>query len=126
MDTIDDPSEKSTYPIPNNFIHTTSLQNPTAAPETFLYKFDERRGIITKKAAQRLQKDWSTKETTFDSTGPRFAEAPQSQTQDTSETSESEEEKETTLYEQLQRQRAKQQRLKRRILTTLQQLQNLK
>lgn len=126
MDTIDDPSEKTTYPIPNNFIHTTSLQNPTAAPETFLYKFDERRGIITKKAAQRLQKDWSTKETAFDSTGPRFAEAPQSQTQDTSETSESEEEKETTLYEQLQRQRAKQQRLKRRILTTLQQLQNLK
>lgn len=120
MDLIDNPSEKPSYPVPSSKLTTNSLQNPTQRPETMLYPFDERQGFITKKAAKRICKDWTTKEASLLSTGPRFAESPQ--TQETQETSSSEEEEEENLFQQLINQRAKQQRLKQRILLTIQKL----
>lgn len=121
MEQIADPSEKPTYPIPNNILSTTSLQNPTQAPETYLYKFDQRGDYITKTAAKRIRKDWSTKTHSLSITAPRFAEAPQ--TQDTSTETTSEEEEEEDLFQQLNQQRLKQQRLKQRIKLILQKLQ---
>nr|UGV42517.1 MAG: ORF1 [TTV-like mini virus] len=121
MSLIQNPSEQPTYVIPNNFISTTSLQNPTTAPEQYLYRFDERRGILTKKAAKRICKDWQTEKYSFPSTEPRFSETPQTQTQEetTSEESETED-----LFQQLEHQRSKQQRLKHRIKSILHKIQN--
>nr|UGV34088.1 MAG: ORF1 [TTV-like mini virus]UGV34205.1 MAG: ORF1 [TTV-like mini virus]UGV34541.1 MAG: ORF1 [TTV-like mini virus]UGV34622.1 MAG: ORF1 [TTV-like mini virus] len=122
MSTVTDPEEQPTYTIPNNFNTTTSLQNPTIHPATFLYSFDERRGQLTDKATKRLLKDWSSKETPLFTTGNRFAE--ETEIQAPQEESSSEEEEETDLFNLLNRQRAKQQRLKYRIIQTLKQLQN--
>nr|UGV33870.1 MAG: ORF1 [TTV-like mini virus] len=122
MSSMDDPSEKPVYPIPNNFNTTTSFQNPTELPETYLYSFDERRGQLTKKATERITKDWETKDVPLFSTGPRFSE--QTSPQKT-QTESSEEEEEENLFQLLQQQRTKQQQLKLRIMKTLQKLQKL-
>ena len=122
MSTMEDPTEKPVYPIPNNIIAPTSFQNPTDLPETFLYSFDERRGHLTKQATERITKDWKTKEMPLFSTGPRFSE--QTEVQKTQTTS-SEEEEEESLYQLLQQQRRQQQHLRLRILNTLQKLQTL-
>lgn len=117
-----DPTEQPWYPIPNNNTQTTSLQNPETAPETFLYTFDERRGQLTETATKRMQKDWETKETSFLPTEPRFSEktTTQAQIQETSS-----EEEEDNLFELLNQQRLKQQRLKHRITQTLKKIQKL-
>lgn len=122
MSDIADPTKQPVYPIPNNFTRTTSLQNPELRPESYLYSFDERRGIITKKAAERIKKDFQTKEIPLSLTAHRFSEP--TQTQDPQETSSSEEEKED-LFNLLNQQRRKQQHLKLRIMKTLTQIQNL-
>nr|UGV34128.1 MAG: ORF1 [TTV-like mini virus] len=127
MSTIEDPKLQTTYPIPNNTLQTNSLQNPTSYPEAILYSFDERRGLLTNKAAKRMQKDWTIKTPTItDGTNP-FSELPQPIYQTTPEETTSEEEEEETenLFEQLQRQRNKQRLLKQRILKTLKKLQSL-
>nr|UGV34831.1 MAG: ORF1 [TTV-like mini virus] len=121
---IENPQEKPTYPIPNNELQTTSLQNPTTRPETYLYRFDWRRHMLTKSATERIQKDWETKETPLFSTAPRFTETTETQTPQEETTSEEEEQAET-LYQQLQQQRNKQLRLKHRIAQTLSALQKL-
>lgn len=123
MAQIADPSDKPTYPIPNNFLSTTSLQNPTQAPETYLYKFDQRGDFLTKKATKRLLKDWPTEKTSISFTEPRFAETPQIQDSSPETTSEEEEEEED-LFQQLQQQRLKQHKLKHRIRLILQKLQH--
>nr|UGV34486.1 MAG: ORF1 [TTV-like mini virus] len=122
-DTTENPSDKPYYPIPNNILSTTSLQNPTQAPEYYLYSFDTRKDMLTKKAAQRLKKDWGTEKTTFSITEPRFSETTQIQTPQEETTSEEEEEED--LYHQLQLQRHKQHKLKQRIRLILQQIQNI-
>lgn len=123
MSTISNPAEQPSYPIPNNLTSTTSLQNPNTRPETFLYSFDERRGQLTKKAAERISKDWETKTPSFLSTDYRFSE--QTDTQAPQETSSSEESEEENLFQLLDKQRRKQQHLKQRILTTIQKIQKL-
>lgn len=123
MSTMEDPTDKPTYPIPGNIRTTNSLQNPESAPETYLYDFDERRGQLTQKATKRMQKDWGPKEMPFLSTEPRFSETPT--IQDPQEETSSEEEEETNLFDLLNQQRAKQLRLKQRIMKTIRQLQNL-
>lgn len=122
MSQIEDPTDQATYPIPNNLNTTTSLQNPTSAPETYLYSFDERRGQLTKTATERIQKDWETKKIPLLPTEYRFAE--QTTTEET-QTDPSSEEEEEDLFQLLNRQRSKQLRLRKRILKTLQQLQKL-
>nr|UGV34432.1 MAG: ORF1 [TTV-like mini virus] len=122
MALISNPSEKPSYPIPNNILSTTSLQNPTQAPEYYLYKFDQRRDILTKEAAKRMSKDWQPETYPLSITEPRFAEAPQ--TQDSSEEATSEEEKEESLFLQLQQQRNKQRKLKQRIRLILEQMKH--
>lgn len=122
MSTIDDPSEQDSYPIPNNFLQSTSLQNPTTNPAYHLYRFDERRQELTKAAAERIKKDWSFTDPSLLFAEPRFAEAPQK----TSEETASEEEEETeNLFQLLNLQRTKQLQLKQRIIQTLQKIQQL-
>lgn len=123
MATITDPKEQPTFVIPGNKYATNSLQNPTTSPESLLWSFDQRRDYLTPRAIKRLQSDKTTKETSITGTS-HFSEIPQTSTQDPQETS-SEEEEEETLYQQLFKQRLKQQRLKQRILTTIQQIQNI-
>lgn len=122
MSTIEDPTTQPYYPIPNNLLQTTSLQNPTTAPQQYLYSFDERRHQLTKKAAERITKDWQTETMSLLSAEPRFAE--QTAPQDP-QTESSSEEEETDLFQLLQQQRNKQLKLRKRILKTLQQIQQL-
>lgn len=120
MSTITDPKNQPEIHIPTNIRKTNSLQNPTDFPQSLLYSFDERRGMLTDKAIKRIQKDWTTKEISF-TDGSRL-QAPihiQDQTS-TSEESTSEEEEETEkLLLKLKRQRHKQKLLKHRIMTKL-------
>lgn len=125
MDTIKDPGEQPTFPVPRNELNTNSLQNPNTDPATFLWQFDERRGQITEKAAKRLQRDFPIKETSFTDGRHHFSPPIQEAPQETSETSSEEEEEETSLLLKLQQQYHKQQQLKRRILKTMNKLQKL-
>lgn len=123
MSTITDPTTQPRYPIPNNINETTSLQNPETRPEYFLYSFDERRGQITQKAAERITKDKELTELSLLPTEPRFSE--KTTIQKTSPETTSEEEEEEDLFNLLQQQRTKQRQLKLRILKTLQKIQKL-
>nr|UHS18287.1 MAG: hypothetical protein [Betatorquevirus sp.] len=123
MSTVKDPKEQPTFIIPGNKTSPNSLQNPTTDPTTLLWNFDERRQQITPKAIERIQKD-SKPETTLITGGSHFQEPTPYYQEATSETS-SEEEEETSLFEQLNRQRLKQQRIKQRILNTLKKLQSI-
>nr|UGV39156.1 MAG: ORF1 [TTV-like mini virus] len=124
MSAIDDPLKKPTYVIPSNKYTTNSLQNPATNPESILWNFDQRRDYLTPRAIQRLQKDKGTEKTVV-AGGSHFQDV-QLQTSDSSEeTTSEEEEAQTTLYEQLQRQRLKQLRIKHRIVKILKNLQQL-
>ena len=59
------PAAQPTYPIPDPKHETTSLQNPTQPIQTYLYNFDERRGLLTEKAAKRMRKDYRTEKDAF-------------------------------------------------------------
>lgn len=121
MQEIEDPEKQPTYPTPNNIISPTSLQSPEYPIEYYLYKFDERRGQITKTAATRLKKIQPTKTTLSTITGPNYFNPPISpQETETSETSD-EETQTQTLQQLLKLQLRKQQHFQRRILALLQQ-----
>lgn len=121
MSQIEDPRNEPTFPTPNNLQRTNSLQNPTTAPESILYNFDQRGHYITKAAIARLQKDWDTKISTFTDPQTRHLPDLQRQQEETSSESSSEEEKEETenLLRKLQQQRHKHKQLKLRILKRL-------
>nr|UGV38138.1 MAG: ORF1 [TTV-like mini virus] len=125
MDTIKDPGEQPTYPIPRNELLTNSLQNPATDPSTFLWQFDERRGQITEKAAKRLQTDYSTETTSFTDGAHHFSPPIQTTKETSPETSSEEEEEETPLLLKLQQQYLQQQQLRHRILKTMKKLQKL-
>lgn len=116
MSILKDPDKQPKFITPNNLIQTTSLQNPTMPFEYLLWKFDERRGQITKKAAERIKTHQETEKTVFpitesssDCTIARLQKA------ETSETSSDSEKEETPIELQLLHQRREQKLLKRRI-----------
>nr|UGV36464.1 MAG: ORF1 [TTV-like mini virus] len=117
MEKICSPAAQPTYPIPDPKYETTSLQNPTQPIQTYLYNFDERRGLLTEKAAKRMRKDYRTEKDAFPFTGLSTDLPPPHQKIQTTDTETSESEEETCL--QLQLLRNKQKRLKRRILRLL-------
>lgn len=123
MSTIEDPREQPTFIIPGNQSTPTSLQHPETNPEKILWSFDERRHQITPAALKRLRKDETT-EKTLVTGGSHFQEYTPTPEKETSEESSSEEET-TTLLEQLQQQQQQHRLLKRRILKTLQKIQQL-
>nr|UGV36860.1 MAG: ORF1 [TTV-like mini virus] len=125
MSLLDDPQNQPKYNIPNNFLQTTSLQNPTQPFEYYLWNFDERRGQLTKKATKRIQSDWDTEKTVFtiadsSSTCPTWTQkALQEKDSSTSE------EEETPLEEALVLERRKQRLLRKRINLLLNRLTNI-
>ncbi len=94
METICNPINEPVYPIPNNELQTPSLQSPTTPLETFLYKFDERRGQITAKAAKRLKTEYAPTEPFISTTGTTALEVPSYERPPEEDSSTSEEEKE--------------------------------
>nr|UGV38346.1 MAG: ORF1 [TTV-like mini virus] len=109
-----DPTDQPKYNIPSNILQPNSLQSPTTPIEYYLWKFDERRGELTKKATERIKTDWGTQKDIFAITDPSTSvPVPQKEIQ-TSDTSTSEEE-ETSIQDQLLHERRKQKLLRKRI-----------
>lgn len=124
MDDVCDPNTRAKWPTPSNLLSSTLLQSPETPIEYYLSSFDQRRGMLTSKAAKRIKKDYELKDTLLDLTGQTTTEVP-IQTRETSssdETSEKEEEK-TKIQLQLRHQRRKQRKLHERILQLLELLQ---
>uniref|UniRef100_A0AAU8H4M0 Capsid protein n=1 Tax=Betatorquevirus homini27 TaxID=3052014 RepID=A0AAU8H4M0_9VIRU len=116
MATLTDPDKQPKYATPDNILETNSLQSPGTPIEYYLYNFDERRGQITKRAIQRMQKHQETEQTIFPITETATAcPIPSKKTTQTPTDSSDEEEKETSLEEQLLLQRKQQSKLRKRI-----------
>nr|UGV39580.1 MAG: ORF1 [TTV-like mini virus] len=126
MDEVCDPKQQPTFPTPSNILSTTLLQDPTTPAQYYLSSFDERRGMLTKKAAKRIKKDWDPKIPIFTPTGHTAVDI-QVQTPETtsSEDSSEEEKDQETLQLNLQRHRRKQRKLRQRILDLLKLAQKL-
>ncbi len=119
-----DPQNQPDFPTPNNIISPTLLQDPEQPVEYYLQSFDQRRGLITDKAAKRLKTYHSTKETIFTPTGQTAMDVqyrPQTETSEESSSSEEEKDQET-LQLKLQRHRLKQRKLRDSIKQLLKQL----
>ncbi len=123
MSWVNNPATQRVYPIPNNNTKTTSLQSPTTPIEHFLYNFDAKRHELTKAAAERFQKDFTTKRylLTDGATSTPFTTEVTSKTQEET----TEEEKETQILQLFQQQQLMQQQLKRRIQQLMTQIQNI-
>lgn len=117
MEKICDPSKQTKYPIPNNQQKTTSLQSPENPIQTYLYDFDERRGLLTERATKRIKQDHSTEKTVLPFTGAA-TDLP-ILIQKTPEEDSSEEEEEQQAEKKLLQLRRKQQQLRHRILQLL-------
>nr|UGV35158.1 MAG: ORF1 [TTV-like mini virus] len=122
MDSITDPTEQATFPVPTNMLETNSLQSPEQPIETYLYSFDERHQQITKTAAQRILKDFKPSTTLFTDPTTTGTEVPLLQKIQTQETDSETETQEETLLEQLIKQRRQQLRIKQRINQLIKQL----
>nr|UGV34829.1 MAG: ORF1 [TTV-like mini virus] len=125
MSIVENPTEQPKFPVPNNMYETNSLQSPAMPITDFLYNFDERKGILTTKAAKRITKDETIKKYLFTDGTTEGPFAVPVQTQETSEESSEEEKEETPLLELLNIQYHKQQRLRQRIMKTLHHLEKL-
>nr|UGV36524.1 MAG: ORF1 [TTV-like mini virus] len=122
MSTLTDPDNQPKYTIPNNLIQTTSLQSPATPIEYLLYNFDERRGTLTKTAAERIKKYKETETALFPITeSSHYCPTASKESLQTPETSDSEKE-ETSIEEQLLQQRKQQKLLRKRIQQLLNRL----
>lgn len=115
METICDPSTQEKFPTPYNLLQELNVEDPETPKETYIYKFDERDGLLTKTASKRLKQDFDTPKyfTEFGSKDPQLQIFPPTdQTQkETKETSPQKKE----LLQQLDLLRDHQQQLQRRI-----------
>lgn len=115
METICDPSKQEKFPTPNNIIQELNIEDPETPKETYLYKFDERDGQLTKTATKRLRQHFETTKyfTEHGSKDPQLEVLPpKDETQkETKETSP----KKKELLQQLDLLRDHQQQLQRRI-----------
>nr|UGV37588.1 MAG: ORF1 [TTV-like mini virus] len=115
MSVLVDPQKQPPNTFPNNFLQSTSLQNPTKPLEYFLWKFDERRGLLTKKASERIKTHKETEKDILSITEPATS-CPIWTTKEASTTdSSSTEEEETSIETQLLHERRKQKLLRKRI-----------
>nr|UGV36808.1 MAG: ORF1 [TTV-like mini virus] len=124
MDDVCDPNSRSKWPTPSNLLSSTLLQSPETPIEYYLSTFDQRRGMLTTKAAKRIKKDIGFKETMLDFTGQTTTEVPIKSPETSSEDETSTEEKEKETYQlQFRHHRRKQRKLQQRILQLLEMLQ---
>lgn len=122
MQNIDNPEKQETFA--NNIFQTNSLQNPEYPLQYYLYNFDERRKMLTKRAAKRIKKIIDSEKSLSSTTGQSQLEIPLQQEAETEISSEEEAEKETLLL-LLRQQRLKQAKYKQRLLQLIEQLQTL-
>lgn len=125
MDDVCDPAKQPKYPTPGNILSSTLLQNPETPIEYYISSFDQRREILTKRAAKRLKTDFTTKEHFFDSTGKTSTEVPLKTYETTSDETSDEEKDPETLQLKLRHQRRKQRKLQQRIYELLKVTQSL-
>lgn len=126
MSITKNPEDQPKFPVPNNLLQQPSLQSPTTPFEYFLYKFDERRGQLTKRATKRITENQKPETDILSIADPStWCPTTLQQEKETSEESTSEEEQTTSTEERLQQQRRKQKHLRKLInrillrLTTL-------
>lgn len=126
MSLTKNPEDQPKFPVPNNLLQQPSLQSPTTPFEYFLYKFDERRGQLTKRATKRITENQKSETDLLSIADPStWCPTTLQQEKETSEESTSEEEQTTSTQERLQQQRRKQKHLRKLInrlllrLTTL-------
>ncbi len=120
METLCDPEGQPKYPIPNFKQNSTSLQSPTTAIQTYLWDFDERRGLITERAAKRITKDQGIETFTLPLTGsPMDIQPPHQSPPESDEETEEKSEAETTF--KLLQLRHQQHLLRQRILKLISQ-----
>lgn len=115
MATLTDPLQQPKYITPDNILQTPSLQNPATPIEYMLWNFDERRGILTKKATERISTYKETEPTLFPITETTFACPTTSKKEIQTPDSSDSEEKEMSIEEQLNHQRREQKLLRKRI-----------
>lgn len=129
LQNIKDPGEQTKYPIPNNILQETEIDDPKTDPKTCIWPFDIRRSTITKKCATRIRKDSETDSISI--TGSKLQPEPmlcQSnqilQTPDIS--SAEEEEKETQNKELLHKLRKQRRKLQLQLLQLTSQTPSIK
>nr|UGV35746.1 MAG: ORF1 [TTV-like mini virus] len=124
MDEVCDPAKQPQYPQPGNILSSILLQNPSAPIQYYLSSFDQRRDMLTKRAAKRIKEDKDFKETIFTPTGKTLLDLrlPSPQTT-SSEDSSTEEENEEETQSLIHRHRRKQRKLQHGILKLLQLIQ---
>nr|UGV42231.1 MAG: ORF1 [TTV-like mini virus] len=125
MATLTNPENQPKYPNPDNFLQTTSLQSPTMPIEHYLYNFDERRHILTKKAIKRMQTDKETQSSLLQITDSASTDVPTPYTETPTSESEDSEKEEETLQQRLLKQRKYQKQLQRGINKLLNRLANI-
>nr|UGV42451.1 MAG: ORF1 [TTV-like mini virus] len=58
MEIITNPADQEKYPVPGNILQGLEIQDPETPAEYYIYKFDERDTLLTKRAAERLRKNF--------------------------------------------------------------------
>nr|UGV38165.1 MAG: ORF1 [TTV-like mini virus] len=125
MDEVCDPLTRSKFPTPSNILSSTLLQDPQTPIEYYLSSFDERRGMLTERAAKRIKTDRDFKETLLNIAGETSTTVP-ARTRETSSEETSEEEKDQeTIQLDIRLQRRKQRKLRKRLLELLQLTQTI-
>nr|UGV42235.1 MAG: ORF1 [TTV-like mini virus] len=113
---IDKPSDQPDFPIPRTESGQCSLQSPETAIQNYFYSFDWRRHFLTKKAADRIEKDTLPEIITIPPTGIHSLNA-RPPIQETSQGSPETEEKEAeTLLQLFNLLKSKQHNYRQRIL----------
>nr|UGV35762.1 MAG: ORF1 [TTV-like mini virus] len=125
MDKVCEPTKQPQYPQPGNLLSSIVLQNPTTPIQYYLSSFDQRRDLLTKKAAKRLKTDQDFTDSVFKPTGKTLLDLqlPSPETTSTEDSS-TEEENEEEIQQKLHRHQRKQRKLQRGILKLLNLLQN--
>lgn len=127
MDKVCEPARQPTYPQPGNLLSSIILQNPQTPVEYYLSSFDQRRDLLTHKAAKRLKKDSDFTEPFLKPAGKSLLDVQTTSPQTTSsEDSSTEEESEEETQQQLHRHKRKHRKLQRGILKLLNLLQHSK
>lgn len=112
MEDIVSPCNQDRFPIPRNQQPGYEIQDPKTSKTHFLYDWDEKQGVITKKCAKRL-KTQTELEPLF--TGASTSVPVQAQTPESSET-ETEEESQTEIQQQFKQLRHQHKQLKHQLL----------
>nr|UGV35595.1 MAG: ORF1 [TTV-like mini virus] len=123
MDEVCNPCTQPYIPQPGNLLSSILLQNPEYPIQYYISSFDQRRDILTQRAAKRIKEDTGFKESILKPTGSTLMQVQVKAPQETLSETSDEEETEKTLESELHKQRRVQRKLQFRILQLLEQLQ---